>query len=69
FQSLIGAGGGMAATFFHLGSATLMAATMYASTPCGIALLWPCSHRARKENGQSEYLYRQTPSETASDGI
>ena len=56
FQSLIGAGVGMAATFLHDGSATVMAATMTASTSCGIALLWLCSHRAWKENGQSEYL-------------
>ncbi|WP_390893578.1 Bcr/CflA family efflux MFS transporter [Neisseria cinerea] len=56
FQSLIGAGVGMAATFLHNGSATVMAATMTASTSCGIALLWLCSHRAWKENGQSEYL-------------
>lgn len=56
FQSLIGAGVGMAATFLHDGSATVMAATMTASTSCGIALLWLCSHRAWKENEQSEYL-------------
>lgn len=48
FRSLIGAGVGMAAT--------VMAATMTASASCGIALLWLCSHRAWKENGQSEYL-------------
>lgn len=56
FQSLIGAGVGMAATFLHNGSATVMAVTMTASTSCGIALLWLCSHRAWKENEQSEYL-------------
>lgn len=56
FQSLTGAGVGMAATFLHDGSATVMAATMTASASCGIALLWLCSHRAWKENGQSEYL-------------
>ncbi|ASQ71750.1 hypothetical protein BZG34_08830 [Neisseria gonorrhoeae] len=47
---------GMAATVLHDGSATVMAATMTASASCGIALLWLCSHRAWKENGQSEYL-------------
>ncbi|HFC5181469.1 TPA: Bcr/CflA family drug resistance efflux transporter, partial [Neisseria gonorrhoeae] len=56
FRSLIGAGVGMAATVLHDGSATVMAATMTASASCGIALLWLCSHRAWKENGQSEYL-------------
>ena len=55
-QSLIGAGVGLAATWLHNGSALVMAGMMFASTVCGIVLLWVCSHQAWLENDKTEYV-------------